>query len=64
MSDPHSRLGEARKQIRLAAEELESTSSVEELDQDVLEDLQEAARIVESVQDEIVDREDDPLTGA
>lgn len=63
MSDPCSRLGEARKQIRLAAEELEALSELEEFDDDVAENLDAAARLVEEAQAELADREDDPVTG-
>lgn len=63
MSDPQSRLGEARKQIRLATEHLETLSVTEELDEDVVADLEEAAALVESVQERLVDLEDDQPTG-
>lgn len=63
MSDPHSRLREARKQIRLVTEDLEALSNVEDLDEDVVENLEEAARLVETVQDQLVDSEDDSLKG-
>lgn len=63
MSDPHSRLGEARKQIRLAAEDLERLSALEDLDEDVVENLEEASRLLETVQEELLEEEDDALTG-
>lgn len=62
MSDPHSRVGEARKQIRLAAEDLERRSAIEDLDEDVVENLEEAARLLAAVQAELVEAEDDPLS--
>lgn len=64
MTDPHSRLGEARKQIRLAVEDLDRLSALEELDDDVLENLEEADRLLEEIQTDLVgEEEDDALTG-
>lgn len=64
MSHPYTRLGEAQKQIRLAAEELEALSEHDELDEEVVEALEEAAELVEDAQAELADREGDPLMGA
>jgi len=52
MTDPKNRLGEARKQIRLAAEEIN--------DRALLENLREARELVETVEGDLPDRSGEP----
>lgn len=60
MSTPRGRLGEAVKQIRIASDEIE--------DRELVDELREAAEIVDDIRDELDERDehddDDPLTEA
>lgn len=53
MSTPRSRLGEAIKQIRIASDEIE--------DRELVDELREAAELVDDVRGELDEYEDDPL---
>lgn len=56
MSTPRGRLGEAVKQIRIATDEIE--------DRELVDELREAAELVEDVRDELDERDDGQLTDA